>query len=108
MRYLQGTAAGRTPVNGMNTPPRRVTTDPDTHGESIILSAGTAPQHYPMSGPDVGLDFFEVWSKYRPAPALTAQEAREPNERAFPIMPAWGTGCASSISTRPRPMAGAP
>ena len=77
-------------VNGMDTPPRRVTTGHDAHGKSVILSDGTPPQHHPMSGPEVGADFFEVWSTDRPVPELTAQEAREPNERPFTIMPGSG------------------
>jgi hypothetical protein len=43
-----------------------------------------------MSGPAIGADFLEMWSVAAPVPALTASEAREPNERPFTIMPASG------------------
>ena len=42
-----------------------------------------------MHGPEVGADFYEIWNSTRPVPLLSAQE-REPNERAFTIMPASG------------------
>jgi mannose-6-phosphate isomerase-like protein (cupin superfamily) len=43
-----------------------------------------------MQGPAVGADFHEIWNSTRPVPLLTAQEAVEPNERAFTIMPVSG------------------
>ncbi len=42
-----------------------------------------------MHGPEVGADFFEVWSSGRPVPLLTPSE-KEPNERPFTIMPVSG------------------
>jgi mannose-6-phosphate isomerase-like protein (cupin superfamily) len=74
----------------MNTPSRRIVTGHDSHGKSIILSDGPPPQHHPMQGPDVGADFVEMWNVAQPVPALTASEAREPNERSFSIMPTSG------------------
>lgn len=73
----------------MNTASRRVVTGHDVHGKSVVLSDGPPPQHHPMRGPEVGADFFEMWSA--PAvPLLTATETREPNERPFTIMPVAG------------------
>jgi len=43
-----------------------------------------------MHGPAVGADFFEIWSVAAAVPQLTDVETREPNERAFTIMPAAG------------------
>jgi oxalate decarboxylase/phosphoglucose isomerase-like protein (cupin superfamily) len=43
-----------------------------------------------MKGPKVGADFHEIWSSSKALPLLTATEAREPNERAFTIMPLSG------------------
>ena len=74
----------------MPAPIRRVVTGHDESGKSIVLSDGTPPQHHPMQGPSVGADFFEMWSVPQPVPQLTSTEAREPNERAFTIMPAAG------------------
>lgn len=43
-----------------------------------------------MHGPDVGADFFEIWSTPKAVPELTSIEPREPTEREFTIMPATG------------------
>ncbi len=69
--------------------PRRVVTGHDKTGKSVVLSDGPLPKHHPMSGPDVGADFYEIWNSTRAVPLLTAEE-REPNERAFTIMPVSG------------------
>jgi quercetin dioxygenase-like cupin family protein len=69
--------------------PRRVVTGHDPGGKSIVLSDGPPPQHHPMHGPEVGADFFEIWNSTQAVPLLSAQE-REPNERAFSIMPVSG------------------
>jgi len=69
--------------------PRRVVTGHDRNGKSVVLSDGPPPQHHPMHGPEVGADFFEIWSSTRTVPQLEASEA-EPNERSFTIMPASG------------------
>lgn len=69
---------------------RRVVTGHDRTGKSVVLSDGPPPQHHPMSGPAVGADFIEIWSAAHPVPTLTAVEPREPNERAFTIMPTAG------------------
>jgi len=71
-------------------PPRRVVTGHDAAGKSIVLSDGPPPQHHPMHGPAVGADFFEIWSVAAAVPQLTDVETREPNERAFTIMPEAG------------------
>ena len=71
-------------------PPRRVVTGHDAVGKSIVLSDGPPPQHHPMHGSAVGADFFEIWNVAAAVPQLTAAEAREPNERAFTIMPVAG------------------
>ncbi|HXW73993.1 MAG TPA: cupin domain-containing protein [Steroidobacteraceae bacterium] len=70
--------------------PRRVVTGHDADGKSIVLSDGQPPQHHAMHGPAVGADFFEIWSVAAALPELTAVEAREPNQRAFTIMPVAG------------------
>jgi mannose-6-phosphate isomerase-like protein (cupin superfamily) len=69
---------------------RRVVTGHDSTGKSIVVSDGPPPQHHPMSGPNVGADFIEIWSVPHPVPTLTAVEPREPNERDFTIMPTAG------------------
>ncbi|GAA0272809.1 cupin domain-containing protein [Alteraurantiacibacter aestuarii] len=69
---------------------RRVVTGHDASGKSIVLSDGRPPQNHPMSGPDVGADFIEIWHEGDPVPQLTAQPAAEPNERPFTIMPPSG------------------
>jgi mannose-6-phosphate isomerase-like protein (cupin superfamily) len=69
---------------------RRVVTGHDAAGKSVVLSDGPPPQHHPMHGPAVGADFMEMWSVASSIPKLTATEAREPNERAFTIMPTTG------------------
>ena len=74
----------------MTQPPRRVVTGHDAAGKSIVLSDGPPPQHHPMHGAAVGADFFEIWNVAAAVPQLTACEAREPNERAFTIMPVAG------------------
>jgi mannose-6-phosphate isomerase-like protein (cupin superfamily) len=66
-----------------------VVTGHDQTGKSVVLSDGPPPQHHPMSGPDVGADFYEIWNSTRAVPLLTAQEP-EPNERGFTIMPVSG------------------
>ena len=70
--------------------PRRIVTGHDATGRSVVLSDGIPPQHHPMHGRAVGADFFEIWNTAAQVPQLTATEAREPNERAFTIMPASG------------------
>jgi|SRR5665213_1503882 len=72
-----------------DSPPRRVVTGHDAAGKSVVLSDGPPPQHHPMHGPEVGADFFEIWNSTRAVPLLSAAE-REPNERAFTIMPPTG------------------
>jgi len=74
----------------MTEPARRVVTGHDGSGKSIVLSDGPPPQHHPMHGAAVGADFFEMWNTTRPVPLLTSVEEREPNERAFTIMPVAG------------------
>lgn len=74
----------------MASSPRRVVTGHDAAGKSVILSDGPPPQNHPMRGRAVGADFFEVWNSPQAVPALASTEAREPNERAFTIMPASG------------------
>ncbi|HEY4338350.1 MAG TPA: cupin domain-containing protein [Steroidobacteraceae bacterium] len=69
--------------------PRRVVTGHDQNGKSVVLSDGAPPQHHPMHGAEVGADFFEIWNSSQTVPRLNAQE-REPNERAFTIMPPCG------------------
>jgi mannose-6-phosphate isomerase-like protein (cupin superfamily) len=72
------------------TQPRRIVTGHDAHGKTVVLSDSSPPQHHPMHGPDVGADFFEMWSTPSAVPQLTSVEPREPNEREFTIMPATG------------------
>jgi mannose-6-phosphate isomerase-like protein (cupin superfamily) len=79
----------QTPATPIRTA-RRVVTGHDASGKSIVLSDGMPPQHHPMQGPEVGADFFEMWSTPNTVPELTATESVEPNERAFTIMPATG------------------
>lgn len=74
----------------MKPSPRRIVTGHDRTGKSVVLSDGSPPQHHPMRGTAVGADFFEMWNSTAPVPRLTATEAREPNERAFTIMPTSG------------------
>jgi mannose-6-phosphate isomerase-like protein (cupin superfamily) len=69
---------------------RRVVTGHDGSGKSVVLSDGPPPQHHPMHGSAVGADFHEIWNSTRPVPLLTAEEAVEPNERPFTIMPVSG------------------
>jgi mannose-6-phosphate isomerase-like protein (cupin superfamily) len=70
--------------------PRRVVTGHDASGKSVVLSDGTPTQHHPMRGPNIGADFFEIWSNPSPAPELTSVEGREPAQREFTIMPVTG------------------
>ena len=74
----------------MTEPTRRIVTGHDAGGKSVVLSDGPPPQHHPMHGAAVGADFFEMWNTTRPVPLLTSVEEREPNERAFTIMPVTG------------------
>lgn len=74
----------------MTASPRRVVTGHDANGKSVVLSDGSPPQRHPMQGPAVGADFFEMWNVPKAVPVLTSNEAREPNEREFTIMPAAG------------------
>jgi hypothetical protein len=69
---------------------RRVVTGHDADGKSVVLSDGPPPQHHPMQGRGVGADFVEIWSTPQAVPQLTSEEASEPNERAFSIMPPSG------------------
>ena len=69
---------------------RRVVTGHDQRGKSVVVSDGPPPQHHPMTGPAIGADFIEMWGVADAVPKLTAVESREPNERAFTIMPASG------------------
>ena len=73
----------------MARPARRVVTGHDAKGKSIFLSDGEPPQHHTMKGDGVGADFIEMWSVAEPVPPLASTE-REPNERAFTIMPPSG------------------
>jgi mannose-6-phosphate isomerase-like protein (cupin superfamily) len=74
----------------MANPSRRVVTGHDAEGKSVFLSDEAPPQNHPMQGEGVGADFIEMWSTTEPVPTLTAQEAEEPNDRAFTIMPPSG------------------
>ena len=74
----------------MSEPIRRVVTGHDKSGKSVVLSDGPPPQHHPMQGTAVGADFVEMWNVPKAVPQLTSVEAKEPNERAFTIMPAAG------------------
>ena len=74
----------------MPAPTRRVVTGHDQNGKSIVLSDGPPPQHHPMSGKEVGADFYEMWNVPHAVPTLTSTEAQEPNERGFTIMPVAG------------------
>lgn len=69
---------------------RRVVTGHDVSGKSVILSDGPPPQAHPMSGPDVGADFIEIWNSGETVPGLTATPPGEPNDRPFTIMPPSG------------------
>lgn len=69
---------------------RRVVTGHDENGKSVVVSDGPPPQHHPMSGPDVGADFVEVWNCAEAVPTLTSVPEAEPNERPFTIMPPAG------------------
>jgi hypothetical protein len=70
--------------------PRRVVTGHDGSGKSIVLSDGAPPQHPQMTGPAIGVNFYEIWNTARSVPLLTSTEAHEPNERGFSIMPVSG------------------
>jgi quercetin dioxygenase-like cupin family protein len=70
--------------------PRRIVTGHDSSGASTVLSDGPPPQHHQMHGPEIGANFYEIWSTTRSVPLLTAAETREPNERDFTIMPIAG------------------
>jgi quercetin dioxygenase-like cupin family protein len=74
----------------MTTTIRRVVTGHDAAGRSVVLSDGPPPQHHPMQGAGVGADFVELWNTTDVVPQLTSTEAKEPNERAFTIMPTSG------------------
>lgn len=74
----------------MARPSRRIVTGHDEEGKSVILSDGPPPQHHSMQGPAVGADFIEMWSTTETVPTLVSAEAREPNARAFTIMPVSG------------------
>jgi len=69
---------------------RRVVTGHDARGTSVILSDAPPPQHHSMRGPTIGADFHELWSETSTIPVLTSVSEREPNERAFTIMPTAG------------------
>jgi mannose-6-phosphate isomerase-like protein (cupin superfamily) len=69
---------------------RRVVTGHDAGGRSVVLSDSSPPQHHTMHGGAVGADFHEMWNEADAIPPLTSGMAREPNERAFTIMPAAG------------------
>lgn len=86
--------------NGMSGKGRRVVTGHDASGKSVILSDGPPPQAHPMSGPDVGADFIEIWNSGETVPTLTATPASEPNARPFTIMPPAAICCASSRCIR--------
>jgi hypothetical protein len=62
----------------------------DERGKSVILSDGLPPQHHAMRGDAVGADFHEIWSVSQAVPHISLNEAREPNEREFTIMPPSG------------------
>lgn len=70
--------------------PRRIVTGHDAGGKSVVLADGPPPQHHEMRGAAIGAEFFEVWNAPGAVPQLTSAEAREPNERAFTIMPVAG------------------
>ena len=69
---------------------RRVVTGHDAAGKSVVLSDGHPPQSHPMSGPEVGANFVEIWHEAGAVPQLTAQPEGEPNDRPFTIMPPSG------------------
>jgi mannose-6-phosphate isomerase-like protein (cupin superfamily) len=69
---------------------RRVVTGHDANGKSVVLSDGHPPQNHPMTGPDVGANFVEIWHESDPVPQLAATPADEPNARSFTIMPPSG------------------
>ena len=69
---------------------RRVVTGHDASGKSVVLADGAPPQHHEMKGPKIGADFHEIWNSSKAIPTLTSTETREPNERAFTIMPPSG------------------
>ncbi len=60
----------------MARPIRRVVTGHDASGKSIVLSDGPPPQAHPMTGPDVGADFVEIWHEGAAVPKLTATPAQ--------------------------------
>jgi mannose-6-phosphate isomerase-like protein (cupin superfamily) len=74
----------------MSKPTRRVVTGHDASGKSVVLSDAPPPQHHAMHGPAVGADFHEMWNVADAVPELASDEAREPNERPFTLMPAAG------------------
>lgn len=69
---------------------RRIVTGHDADGKSVVLSDGAPPQHHDMTGARIGADFHEIWNSPKAIPTLASAEAREPNERAFGIMPSSG------------------
>jgi mannose-6-phosphate isomerase-like protein (cupin superfamily) len=69
---------------------RRVVTGHDASGKSVVIADGAPPQHHEMKGSKIGADFHEIWNSSQAIPTLTSTEAREPNERAFTIMPPSG------------------
>ena len=69
---------------------RRVVTGHDRRGKSIVLSDGAPPQNHRMHGPAVGADFHEMWGEAESVPELSSVPVREPNERAFTLMPPTG------------------
>lgn len=69
---------------------RRIVTGHDADGKSVVLSDGHPPQNHPMSGPEVGANFIELWHEGETVPTLTAKPESEPNARDFTIMPPSG------------------
>jgi hypothetical protein len=55
-------------------------------GGPVISSGGPPLQHYPMPGPAVGAECFDMRTTAKPVPLPTSVEAHEPNEPGFTIM----------------------
>ena len=60
---------------------RRVVTGHDADGKSVVISDGLPPQDHPMQGPEIGADFFEIWSTPEAVPALASLPGGEPTAR---------------------------
>ena len=74
----------------MSEPTRRVVTGHDKSGKSVVLSDGPPPQHHPDAGSRRRRGFFRDVECSNGGSAAHVRRGREPNERAFTIMPAAG------------------